>query len=94
MRIDRGKVVGAFDNMQNRPITGSQDWTQHTVVLDVASDATGVSFGIQLVGKGAVWIDDLAFDVVGADVPVTDQRLRFTAPGPRNLNFENGLEKR
>ena len=71
MRIDRDKKAVAFDNMQNRPIRGSQPWTQHAIVLDVDAQANIVAFGILLAGTGAVWIDDVAFDIVGADVPVT-----------------------
>jgi len=92
MRIDRAKESVAFDNMQNRPITGTQGWTQHSIVLDVDPNATGVAFGILLSGKGAVWIDDLAFEVVGEDVPVTD--MRVPSKSPRNLDFENTPERR
>jgi RNA polymerase subunit RPABC4/transcription elongation factor Spt4 len=91
MRIDREKKAVAFDNMQGRPITASQEWTQHAIVLDVDSNATAVAFGILLAGKGAVWIDDLAFDVVGQDVPVTDMTLQSRRP--RNLDFESGPAK-
>ena len=92
MRIDRVKQSVAFDNMQNRPITGTQGWTQHAIVLDVDPMATAVAFGILLRGKGAVWIDDLAFEVVGEDVPVTD--LRLAPKRPANLDFENTPERR
>ena len=79
--------------MQNRPIKGTQGWTQHSIVLDV--DRQGDSRGVwdSLERKGAVWIDDLAFDVVGEDVPVTDVRLHVEA-APRNLDFENTPERR
>jgi len=86
MRVDRGRTPTAFDNMQNRPITGTQPWTQHTLVLDVDRQATAIAFGIMLSGKGAVWIDGLAFDVVGDEVPSTD--MIKLLQGPRNLDFE------
>src|SRR5581483_12016409 len=35
MRVDEGKQVTAFDNMQHRPIKGSTNWNPYTVVLDV-----------------------------------------------------------
>jgi hypothetical protein len=87
MRVDRGRTSTAFDNMQNRPITGTQPWMQHTIVLDVDPEATAIAFGILLRGKGAAWIDDIAFEVVGEDVPPTDiTTTRQVAP--RNLDFE------
>ena len=91
MRIDRDKKAVAFDNMQNRPIRGSRPWTQHAIVLDVDAQANVVAFGILLAGTGAVWIDDVAFDVVGADVPVTS--VARAPSSPRNLDFESGPAK-
>ena len=86
MRIDSGSTSIAFDNMQERPIKGSHDWTQYRVVLDVGNNATAIAFGILLSGKGTVWIDDVALDAVGTEVPVTDMLGRKS--GPRNLDFE------
>jgi hypothetical protein len=95
MRVDRDKKPVGFDNMQDRPIKDTQDWTQHAIVLDVDSKATAVAFGILLAGEGAVWIDDVVFDVVGEEVPVTDLTLKSKpTASPRNLDFENGPEGR
>jgi hypothetical protein len=95
MRVDRDKKSVAFDNMQDRPIKDTQGWTQHAIVLDVDPKATAVAFGILLAGKGAVWIDDVAFDVVGEEVHVTDLTRQSKLTGsPRNLDFENPPEGR
>ena len=75
MRVDGSVKATAFDNMQNRPIKGTQNWTPHSIVLDVAPNATAVAFGILLSGSGTVWIDDVTFEIVGQDVPVTDMML-------------------
>jgi hypothetical protein len=93
MRVDRGQRAVAFDNMQNRPIKGSEGWTPHSIVLDVASDATAVAFGVLLAGKGSVWIDSLAFEVVGEGVPLTDS-MRKLPTSPRNLGFDDEPERR
>jgi len=68
MRVDSpGKEeVLAFDNMQNRPITGTLAPAVYEVVLDVPEAADEIAFGILLHGEGQVWIDDLAFDLVPA----------------------------
>jgi hypothetical protein len=89
MRVDRDKKPVAFDNMQDRPIKNTEGWTQHSIVLDVDARATAVAFGILLAGRGAVWIDDVTFEVVGEEVPVTDFQGKL-ATTPRNLDFENG----
>jgi hypothetical protein len=73
MRIDNDKGKGvAFDNMQDRPIRGSADWADHSIVLDVPADGRGLSFGVILEGPGTVWVDDFKFSLVGPQVPVTD----------------------
>ena len=61
----------AFDNMGNRKIEGTTQWTKYSVVLDVPEDAAAIAFGLLMAGKGQVWVDDLAFDVVGPDVAST-----------------------
>src|SRR5580658_5580470 len=38
MRVDKGKKLLAFDNMQDRPIKGTTAWHNYEVVLDVPPD--------------------------------------------------------
>jgi hypothetical protein len=52
LRVDQGKDVVAFDNMQDRPIKGTQSWKPYEVVLAVPVSATHISFGILLNGPG------------------------------------------
>ena len=67
MRVDSAQSTGiAFDNMQCRAITGTTDWTRYEVVLDVATNATNVAYGVLLAGQGSVWLDDVSLDVVDA----------------------------
>jgi hypothetical protein len=82
-------AVLAFDNMQDRPIKGTSGWTRHEIVLDVAPEATFVSFGILLNGAGQAWIDDLSVDVVAKDVPLTGHALGAPHKKPVNLDFES-----
>jgi len=62
LRIDdsNGGVL-AFDNMQDRGITGTTDWTQYSISLPVASNAVRICFGVLLDGDGTLWTDDLSF---------------------------------
>jgi hypothetical protein len=89
MRVDGPPAPGskmpsglAFDNMQNRPIKGTLGWTRYEIVLDVAPEATGISFGILLGGPGQVWMDEIGFDPVAAGVPLTT-----LPPLPRKPNL-------
>ena len=89
MRVDgKKRKILAFDNMQRRPIRGTTSWTKYSVVLDVAPQSTGIAFGILLAGKGQVWLDDLKFEIVGSDVPTTDQLSPKLPKTPQNIGFE------
>src|SRR5262249_39969533 len=48
MRVDGPTGSIAFDNMSTRAVRGTQDWQQVSVVLDVAQQALGISFGALL----------------------------------------------
>lgn len=95
MRVDpkdrsetRSASLG-FDNMQNRPIKGTQDWARYDIVLDVAEDAAAIAFGILVSGEGTVWINDMRFDVVDKSVPVTGIAVGSQQKKPTNLDFGN-----
>jgi hypothetical protein len=62
---------GPYDDMTTRLITGTNDWQKVEVVLDVPPDATTLTVGAFLYGPGQMWVDDLQFEVVGKDVPLT-----------------------
>jgi hypothetical protein len=92
LRVDgENHKVLVIDNMHqtgtDRAITGTRNWQNYSVVLDVAENATGLGMGILLDGAGAVWISGIKFEVVGTEVPVTvTPRPAQTAPA--NLGFE------
>ena len=71
LRVDGPGGMQAFDNMANRALTGTHDWTPFAIVLDVPADARTLNTGLLLQGKGAVWADDLRIDVVDRTVATT-----------------------
>jgi hypothetical protein len=99
MRVDGPGEVLAFDNMQSRPVIGTTDWQLVSVVLDVPTGATGISFGVLFSGSGQLLADDVAIDTVGISIPTTSM---MTTPvvnssvssyqsdplSPANLDFE------
>jgi hypothetical protein len=88
-RTQYGKRTYSSDDMSDRPIQGTIDWTQQSIVLDVPPEATFITIGALLYGEGKMWVDDIKVEVVGPDVAVTGYA---TVRGPANLSFENGLE--
>ncbi|AKU21854.1 transcriptional regulator [Massilia sp. MB5] len=74
MRIDTPRrSKSPFYNSEDKPINGTTAWQLRSVVLDVPQDATSISFGVIGGGKGQVWIDALALEIVGNEVPVDVQ---------------------
>ncbi|HZH30383.1 MAG TPA: hypothetical protein VEY11_06430 [Pyrinomonadaceae bacterium] len=73
MRVEGadGKIL-AFDNMEERPATGTTSWKKYEIVLDVPEAAQHIALGAQFEGKGQIWADDLKLEVVGRDVASTD----------------------
>jgi hypothetical protein len=91
MRVDRPDGRSTFDNMQQRPLRGTLEWSRAEVVLDVAEDATAIHFGLLQDGNGISWIDEAALEPVGKDVAVT-----ALDPYPRalvNVDFESNGER-
>jgi hypothetical protein len=97
MRVDKSSGASsspkmlAFDNMQDRPVKGTEDWKNYQVVLDVPNDATGISFGVLLTGSGNVLLSNVKIETVGLDVPLTSMAVATTQPrpsAPTNLDFE------
>ena len=57
--------------MGNRPIQGSTDWAKYELVVEVAEESTLIVFGLMLIGEGQIWLDDVSFETVSKDVPLT-----------------------
>lgn len=59
MRVDGLRDMLSFDNMTDRPIRGTSDWTQYSIVLDVPQNSIDIALGVILEGEGTAWIDDV-----------------------------------
>ena len=79
----------AFDNMENRPIKETTEWGKYTMVLDVPANATEMAYGVLLYGNGKVWFDNLSFEIVGLNTPLTDMYAKKLPKKNNNLSFEN-----
>ena len=68
LRVDRKSngrdpVIGAFDNMDSRPIQSDQ-WKHYDIVVDVDEDAERMTVGMLVFGKTKAWIDDVSLEVI------------------------------
>lgn len=87
LRIDRpNHRTGFFDNMGDRPIVASPEWTTYEISGTVDPDAVWVAFGIILYAHGEAWLDDVRLEVHGRLVTREPEPPRaLTRRGLRNL---------
>lgn len=78
MRVDGVNKVLGFDNMEDRPVKGTQDWKEYSVVLDVPKEAKQLRVGAMLAGNGKVWINSVKFEPAAPDTPVTQKPIDLT----------------
>ena len=71
LRVDGAGGPLLLDNMQNRPVRGTTDWIEGSIVLEVAEDAESLHFGMLLRGDGAVDLARPRFEEAAAAIPVT-----------------------
>jgi hypothetical protein len=85
LRIDGQANTITLDNMEDRPLHGTADWTEARIVLDVPEPAKILLFGALLSGPGAVDLTRLRFEQADPTVPVT--RPLSLPDHPRSLDF-------
>ncbi len=60
VRVHRTNGDTSFrDDMGNNPVT-SPDWSSYELNAPIATDARDIEIGMQLVGQGAAWIDNIS----------------------------------
>ncbi len=93
----------ALDNSEDRRVEGTQDWETREIVVDIPPEGVTILIGAMITGDGELWVDDLSFDAVAEDVPlttepevvITDQpyaRPPGVFPTPTNLDFEREMK--
>jgi len=66
VRVHRKDCSTTFlDNMANRPVV-SGEWGAYEIQAPIAADAYHIEFGVQLVGTGALWIDQISMEYKSA----------------------------
>jgi hypothetical protein len=51
-----------LDDIHNCPLRGTMDWHPVEIVTYVPEDSVLIEFGVDLAGKGQVWVDDFRFE--------------------------------
>lgn len=80
----------SMDNMRNRRLQDTSDWTEYNLVLDVTESAVDLNYGVMLLGTGKVWFDKLSINIVDDNTPLTTTYApTIIVNEARNLSFEN-----
>jgi hypothetical protein len=82
----------SFDNMGDRPIKGTTNWTKYEIVLDVPNTASLIAYGALINGTGQIWVDNITFEIISDFAPSTSSANTKKSPTvaePTNLDFEN-----
>lgn len=81
----------AFDNMNKRGITGTNDWAKYEITLPMdPTKTTQIAFGGILSGKGKMWINNLTVTIDGKNI--TDAKIfeKEHFPAEQDKKFDNG----
>jgi hypothetical protein len=88
MRVDglSGNVL-EFDNMEERALRGTTDWTEAAIVLDVPEQARKLLFGVLLSRAGAIDLARLRFEEADQAVPTAMTAVSALPEEPQALDF-------
>lgn len=79
-----------FDNMQDRGLAGTTEWTEYAVRLPLDAEAREILFGVLLVGEGTLWADDLQLLVDGRPINDAPTRVRARTVLDEDEEFADG----
>jgi hypothetical protein len=77
LRIDGNTSSLGFDNMQQKNIQGTSDWTQYSVKLSLPEGAKTIYIGAINSGTGKLWVDDFEL--------LIDGKPFYEAPEKKNI---------
>jgi C-terminal processing protease CtpA/Prc len=89
-REDGESPTLAFDNMQNRQLKGTTEWTEYTIELPVHRDGRQLFFGVLVSGTGTVWADDLQLLVDGKPIWEAPKVQRVKTAIESDHEFDGG----
>ncbi len=90
LRVDGNGTPLAFDNMQNRQISGTQDWKKYSITLNYPKEAENIFIAGILKGKGEAWFDDFVLTIDGKDVRTLKEIKKEVSKAQLDKTFDNG----
>jgi hypothetical protein len=90
LRIDGANGTLQFDNMMQRNIHGTSDWTLYSIVLPLPKNAKTIFIGPILSGTGKLWIDDIQLLIDGEDIGKAKQKEQQVYKADNDKEFDKG----
>ncbi len=90
LRVDGDGGSLAFDNMQSKEITGTNDWKKYTITLNYSNEAEFIFVAGILVGEGEAWFDDFVLTIDGQDVQSLKEAAKILSPAEKDTEFDKG----
>lgn len=89
LRLDGAdKEMIRIDNMENRGITGTNEWKQYVVNLDYDENVKEIYFGGLLAGEGKTWFDNFEISIDGKKIE--NLKPRVFAKEEKDTKFDKG----
>jgi hypothetical protein len=95
---DASGTVVAFQNTGENYAPSDMFWSEATIVIDIPTTASALSYGAWITGDGLAWVDDLSLEIVDSGFPLTappsgvrgsNRVPKDVLASPTNLSFEN-----
>jgi C-terminal processing protease CtpA/Prc len=90
LRVDGNEQTLAFDNMEDRNVTGTKDWEEYTIKLEYPEQARQIFIAGLLTGKGEAWFDDFALFIDGKNVQTLEERAKTVYKALLDTVFDKG----
>ena len=90
LRIDGSSGTLQFDNMQQKNIMGTSDWSSYSVKLPYPDGAKTIYIGTLLSGKGKLWVDDFELLIDGIPIEQVKQIETKVLKADLDKEFDKG----
>ena len=89
LRLDGRSGMLSLNNMSERRLSGTTDWTQYTVTLLLQDETRSIAFGALLNGVGTAWVDDLELLVDGRPYSEAPRWAAPVSPVEQDTEFDD-----
>ncbi|WP_127141074.1 S41 family peptidase [Flagellimonas marinaquae] len=90
LRVDGNGSSFAFDNMQDKNITGTNDWKKYTINLNYPEGAEMIYVAGILVGTGEAWYDDFTVTIDDKNIQTLEEIKRKPTKAELDKEFDSG----